>query len=102
MERHIWKNAKNAKWVIASLLGGTLFAQYLIYRPGLLHLEVFGVDGNGGRMLPLLNATYYPNDLTENAIQIIGEMVIFTTFIHSHVGMILKIVRPVTKAMIML
>ena len=29
--------------------------------------------GNGGRMLPLSNATYYPTDLTENAIQIIGE-----------------------------
>lgn len=29
--------------------------------------------GNGGRMLPLLNGTYYPDDLTENAIQIIGE-----------------------------
>ncbi|AYN06237.1 type IX secretion system sortase PorU [Flavobacterium sp. 140616W15] len=31
------------------------------------------IYGNGGRMLPLSNATYYPNDLTENAIQIIGE-----------------------------
>ncbi|MGA9637904.1 type IX secretion system sortase PorU [Flavobacterium sp.] len=29
--------------------------------------------GNGGRMLPLSNQTYYPFDLTENAIQIIGE-----------------------------
>ena len=29
--------------------------------------------GNGGRMLPLSNQTFYPNDLTENAIQIIGE-----------------------------
>ena len=31
------------------------------------------IYGNGGRMLPLSNATYYPSDLTENAIQIIGE-----------------------------
>jgi hypothetical protein len=31
------------------------------------------IYGNGGRMLPLSNAVYYPNDLTENAIQIIGE-----------------------------
>ena len=45
-----------------------------------LGLNVNGIDpkklkiyGNGGRMLPLSNATYYPNDLTENAIQIIGE-----------------------------
>lgn len=29
--------------------------------------------GNGGRMLPLSNSTNYPTDLTENAIQIIGE-----------------------------
>ena len=31
------------------------------------------IYGNGGRMLPLLNSTFYPNDLTENAIQFIGE-----------------------------
>ena len=31
------------------------------------------VFGNGGRMLPLLNSTTYPEDLTENAIQFIGE-----------------------------
>jgi hypothetical protein len=45
-----------------------------------LGLNLSGIDpkkikiyGNGGRMLPLSNATYYPTDLTENAIQIIGE-----------------------------
>jgi hypothetical protein len=45
-----------------------------------LGLNVSGIDpkklkiyGNGGRMLPLSNATYYPTDLTENAIQIVGE-----------------------------
>ncbi|HJY12674.1 MAG TPA: hypothetical protein VJ304_07785, partial [Flavobacterium sp.] len=31
------------------------------------------IYGNGGRMLPLINSTYYPIDLTENAVQIIGE-----------------------------
>ncbi len=31
------------------------------------------IYGNGGRMLPLSNAVYYPNDLAENAVQIIGE-----------------------------
>lgn len=31
------------------------------------------IFGNGGRMLPLSNLTYYPNDLTENAIQVSGE-----------------------------
>lgn len=31
------------------------------------------IYGNGGRMLPLANNTFYPTDLTENAIQIQGE-----------------------------
>lgn len=31
------------------------------------------IYGNGGRMLPLANNTYYPEDLTENAIQVVGE-----------------------------
>ncbi|MEP7094614.1 MAG: type IX secretion system sortase PorU, partial [Flavobacterium sp.] len=31
------------------------------------------IYGNGGKMLPLSNDAYYPADLTENAIQVIGE-----------------------------
>ncbi|MFV8336483.1 type IX secretion system sortase PorU [Flavobacterium sp. RSP29] len=31
------------------------------------------IYGNGGRMLPLSNSLFYPNDLSENAIQINGE-----------------------------
>ena len=31
------------------------------------------IYGNGGRMLPLMNNVFYPNDLEENAIQVIGE-----------------------------
>lgn len=31
------------------------------------------IYGNGGRMIPLKNSDYYPSDLIENAIQIIGE-----------------------------
>lgn len=31
------------------------------------------IYGNGGRMIPLKNADYYPADLKENAIQVIGE-----------------------------
>lgn len=31
------------------------------------------IYGNGGKMLPLANNIYYPDDLTENAIQVIGE-----------------------------
>lgn len=45
-----------------------------------LGMNLNGVDarnikiyGNGGRMLPLLNSEFYPDDLTENAIIISGE-----------------------------
>jgi hypothetical protein len=45
-----------------------------------LGMNLNGVDarnvkiyGNGGRMLPLLNGTFYPDDNAENAITIIGE-----------------------------
>ena len=31
------------------------------------------IFGNGGRMVPLLNSAFYPNDLEENAIEFIGE-----------------------------
>jgi hypothetical protein len=31
------------------------------------------IYGNGGRMIPIKNSDYYPDDLAENAIQIIGE-----------------------------
>jgi hypothetical protein len=31
------------------------------------------IYGNGGKMLPLTNSSFYPDDLTENAIQIQGE-----------------------------
>lgn len=31
------------------------------------------IFGNGGHMVPLKNSDYYPADLTENAIQVIGE-----------------------------
>jgi hypothetical protein len=31
------------------------------------------IYGNGGRMIPLRNDVYYPEDLAENAIQVIGE-----------------------------
>ena len=31
------------------------------------------IYGNGGRMLPLMNNEYYPNDIEENAITVVGE-----------------------------
>ena len=45
-----------------------------------LGINVNGIDprkikvyGNGGRMIPLSNSVYYPDDLAENAIQVLGE-----------------------------
>lgn len=54
MEQHLFKNLKNAKWIIAGFLGGSIAMQYLVYKPALLHLEVFGIDGNGGKMLKII------------------------------------------------
>ena len=54
MEKVLIQNAKNAKWVIGSILFGTAFLQMAVYKPGLLHLEVFGLDGNGGKMLKII------------------------------------------------
>lgn len=54
MERQLWNNIKSARWLIGGLTAGTLFLQYGVYRPGLLNLEVFGLDGNGGKMLKII------------------------------------------------
>ncbi len=54
VERHLWNNVKNAKWLIGGLAAGTLVLQEGIYKPGLMHLEVFGLDGNGGKMLKII------------------------------------------------
>lgn len=55
-----------------------------VYKVSKSFLQSLGVDvsvdprtikiyGNGGRMLPLLNSTPYPDDIVENAIQFVGE-----------------------------
>jgi hypothetical protein len=49
------------------------FLQQLGFNTNGIDPKKLKIFGNGGRMLPLSNATYYPTDLTENAIQIIGE-----------------------------
>jgi hypothetical protein len=45
-----------------------------------LGISTAGIDprkikiyGNGGKMMPLANSAFYPDDLAENAIQVIGE-----------------------------
>ncbi|MBF4484722.1 type IX secretion system sortase PorU [Flavobacterium sp. CSZ] len=49
------------------------FLQSLGFDPSKVDPRRIKIYGNGGKMLPLANSTYYPEDLTENAIQIIGE-----------------------------
>ncbi|KAF2340002.1 type IX secretion system sortase PorU [Flavobacterium tistrianum] len=49
------------------------FLQSLGFDPSKVDPRRIKIYGNGGRMLPLANSIYYPNDLTENAIQISGE-----------------------------
>jgi len=48
------KNAMSAKWLIGGLALGTLVMQKGFYGPGLMNLEVFGLDGNGGKMLKII------------------------------------------------
>lgn len=81
---------KKTSAVINSVLATGDWYQFYVEKSGVykvsksflqqLGLNVSGVDpkkikiyGNGGRMLPLSNNINYPSDLTENAIQIIGE-----------------------------
>ncbi|WP_316635428.1 type IX secretion system sortase PorU [uncultured Flavobacterium sp.] len=49
------------------------FLQSLGFDPTKVDPRRIKIYGNGGQMLPLANNIYYPDDLTENAIQIIGE-----------------------------
>lgn len=49
------------------------FLQSLGFDPSKTDPKRIKIYGNGGRMLPLANNVYYPEDLEENAIQIIGE-----------------------------
>ena len=49
------------------------FLQSIGFDPGKVDPRRIKIYGNGGRMLPLANNIYYPEDLAENAIQIIGE-----------------------------
>lgn len=55
LEKLIWQNIKNAKWVIGGWFGAFFFTQYH-YTAHLLQHDVFGVDGNGGEMLKIITA----------------------------------------------
>ena len=49
------------------------FLQQLGLNTSTINPKKLKIYGNGGRMLPLSNSVDYPSDLTENAIQVIGE-----------------------------
>lgn len=49
------------------------FLQSLGFDANKINPQKIKIYGNGGKMLPLANNIYYPQDLTENAIQVIGE-----------------------------
>lgn len=49
------------------------FLQSLGFDPSNIDPRRIKIYGNGGKILPLANSVYYPEDLTENAIQVIGE-----------------------------
>ncbi|MES2575798.1 MAG: type IX secretion system sortase PorU [Bacteroidota bacterium] len=81
---------KNTGVISNSVLGTGDWYQFYVEKSGVykisksflqqLGLNISNVDpkkikiyGNGGRMLPLSNNIFYPTDLAENAIEIIGE-----------------------------
>ncbi|MDW8850313.1 type IX secretion system sortase PorU [Flavobacterium sp. MMLR14_040] len=49
------------------------FLQSLGFDAGKVDPRRIKIYGNGGKMLPLANNTYYPDDLMENSIQVTGE-----------------------------
>ena len=54
MEKLLWNNAKNAKWVIGSLVFGSVALQKIWFSQQLIDHDVFGYDGNGGSMLKII------------------------------------------------
>ena len=87
---NISRNANSARTITNSVLrNGSWYRFYVeksgVYRISKGFIENLGANlnnvnpttvkiyGNGGRMLPLQNSVDYPLDLTENAIQVIGE-----------------------------
>ena len=85
----ILQTVKSAGLLFNSVLSTGDWHQFYVEKSGVykisksflqqLGLDVSAVDpknikiyGNGGKMLPLSNSTYYPTDLTENPIEIVG------------------------------
>ncbi|WP_366185005.1 type IX secretion system sortase PorU [Flavobacterium ovatum] len=89
-EKNLTNKSSNTKSITNSVLATGDWYRFYIEKSGVYKipksfLEQLGINlnnvnpkkiklyGNGGKMLPLANSTLYPNDLTENAIQVIGE-----------------------------
>ena len=86
----ILQSNKSRNGISDSVLASGEWYQFYVEKSGVykisksflqqLGLSTSGIDpkkikiyGNGGKMLPLSNSTYYPSDLTENSIEVIGE-----------------------------
>ena len=54
MERLLWQNAKQGRYVIFGFVGFYVVLQKVFFNSQLLHHDVFGVDGNGGSMLKII------------------------------------------------
>ena len=54
LARVLWQNAKSAKWVIGGFVIGSVVLQKVFFQQHLLGHEVFGLDGNGGKMLKII------------------------------------------------
>ena len=61
MDKLLIHNLKNAKWVIGGFIGAHYTYWFLLSKPK-LEAEVFGWDGNGGKMLKIIT------DLTDEEI----------------------------------
>ena len=46
-------NLMNAKWLVGGFIGTHMFFWYMMTKPR-LNAEVFGYDGNGGKMLKII------------------------------------------------
>ena len=54
LDKLLWNNAVKAKWVFGWFAFNTAFFQGYYLRNVLLNEDVYGVDGNGGRMLKII------------------------------------------------
>ena len=54
MERLLWQNCLNAKYIVGTIAFGSIILQKTYLRNRLINDDVFGHDGNGGHMLKII------------------------------------------------